>query len=95
MKLTLKVICDARGSDTLRKHDSTSLDSPTDQELGRLLVQVFGKINDSRIIYSSWEVVDVISQWTVSCDDDVLRLVNKRSVLDGLFEPYLLLRPFQ
>jgi hypothetical protein len=44
--------------------------------LSRLLVEILGKGNDSRIINSSRATVDIISQWTVSFHKNILFLVN-------------------
>lgn len=89
--ITLKVVRDARGSDTLWKHDSTSMNGPTNQELSRLLVQVFGELDNCGIIYGSWKIVDVISERAVGCYNNALQRVNK---ISRLYENYQILPAF-
>ena len=72
---TLKVIFDSPRCNAFWKHDSTPLNGPADQELSWLLVQIFGKSDNSGIIHSSGQVIDVVPERAVRCCDDVLLLL--------------------
>lgn len=73
---TLEIIFDAARSNTLWKHDCSSLNSPADEQLSGLLSQFFREADHSWVIYSSWKIIDVISQRTVGCRNDVLNSVR-------------------
>ena len=74
--ITLKILFNSRLSNTLREDNGVSLNSPADQKLSRLLVEILGERNNIRIIYSPWEIVYIISKWAVSFHKDILSSVS-------------------
>lgn len=74
--LALKIVCNSRRGDTLRKHNRTSLNSPTNQELSGLPVLVLCEFDDGGVIHRSRKVVDVVSERAVSRYQNILQRVN-------------------
>lgn len=74
--ITLKILFDSRLSNTLREDNGISLNSPVDQKLSRLLVEILGERNNIRIIHSPLEIVYIISKWAVSFHKDILSSVS-------------------
>jgi hypothetical protein len=52
------------------------LNSPAYQKLSGLFVEILGESNDFRIIDTSWKVVNIISKWAISFNEDVLSSVS-------------------
>lgn len=51
----MEVVFDAAGSHTLGHDDCSALDSPADEDLGRLFVQGPGDVEDGRVVYGARE----------------------------------------